>query len=98
MAGGFYRVHKHIVKKETSPTQTLKNDANGVFNQMKKCGDHITILVIDEESEKHYLQQRMPILPTPGLPHNLPHTARKLQLLSDSRGFGFLLRLEKTCK
>ncbi|XP_029704412.1 NHERF family PDZ scaffold protein 4b isoform X2 [Takifugu rubripes] len=62
---------------------------------MKKCGDHITILVIDGESEKHYLQQRMPILPTPGVPHNLPHTARKLQLLSDSRGFGFVLRLEK---
>lgn len=81
----------------------LKNDANNVFNQMKKCGDCITILVIDGESEKHYLQQRMPILPTPGVPHNLPHTARKLQLLSDSRGFGFVLRLEKatsgrTCK
>lgn len=70
---------------------------------MKKCGHHITILVIDGESEDHYLQQRTPVLPAPGVPHNLPHTARKLTLLSDSGAFGFALRLEKaasgrTCK
>lgn len=63
---------------------------------MKKCGDHITILVIDRESEKRYQQQKIPILPTAGVPHNLPHRARRLRLLSDSTGFGFVLRLEKT--
>ena len=64
---------------------------------MKKCGDHITILVIDSESEKEYMRQRMPILPMMAIPHNLPYRARKLHLVSDgnSDGYGFLLRLER---
>lgn len=52
--------------------------------------------MIDGESEKHYRQQRIPILPSSAVPHNLPHRARKLQLISDSAGFGFVHRLEKT--
>lgn len=63
---------------------------------MKKCGDRITILVIDSESEKEYMRQRMPILPTMAVPHNLPHRARKLHLVSGPSGYGVLLRLEKT--
>lgn len=63
---------------------------------MKKCGNHITILVIDSESEKNYMQQRMPILPTIAVPHNLPYRARKLHLVCESEGYGFFLRLEKT--
>lgn len=63
---------------------------------MKKCGNHITILVIDSESEKSYMQQRMPILPTIAVPHNLPQRARKCHLVSGPDGYGFLLRLEKT--
>ncbi|XP_060911898.1 NHERF family PDZ scaffold protein 4b [Labrus mixtus] len=62
---------------------------------MKKCGDRITILVIDSESEKCYLQQRIPILPSMAVPHNLPYRARKLHLVSGSEGYGLLLRLEK---
>lgn len=67
-----------------------------VLPQMKKCGNHITILVTDSASEKSYTQQRMPILPTIAVPHNLPHRARELHLVSGSDGYGFLLRLEKT--
>lgn len=62
---------------------------------MKKGGEHITILVIDGESEKNYTRQKMPILPTMAVPHNLPDRARKLQLVSGPDGYGFLLRLEK---
>ncbi len=62
---------------------------------MKKCGDHITILVIDSESEKNYMRQRMPILPTMAVPHNVPFRAKKLHLVSGPEGYGFLLRLEK---
>ncbi|XP_006788746.1 Na(+)/H(+) exchange regulatory cofactor NHE-RF4-like [Neolamprologus brichardi] len=62
---------------------------------MKKCGDHITILVIDSESEKKYTQRRVPVLPTMATPHQLPYRARTLHLISVSESFGFLLRLEK---
>ncbi|XP_068577500.1 NHERF family PDZ scaffold protein 4b isoform X2 [Cebidichthys violaceus] len=68
---------------------------SALSRMMKKCGDHITILVIDGESEKNYMQQRMPILPTMAVPHDLPHRARKLHLVSGPEGFGFLLRQEK---
>lgn len=63
---------------------------------MKKCGNHITILVIDSESERRYTHLRMPILPTMAVPHNLPFRARKLHLVSGPQGYGFLLRLERT--
>uniref|UniRef100_A0A665VAY2 Na(+)/H(+) exchange regulatory cofactor NHE-RF4-like n=1 Tax=Echeneis naucrates TaxID=173247 RepID=A0A665VAY2_ECHNA len=63
---------------------------------MKKCGNHITILVIDSESEKNYIRLKCPILPTMAVPHNLPHRARKLHLVSGPEGYGFVLRLEKT--
>ncbi|XP_019941122.1 NHERF family PDZ scaffold protein 4b isoform X2 [Paralichthys olivaceus] len=62
---------------------------------MKKCGNHITILVIDSESEKSHMRQRRPILPTMAVPHNLPYRARKLLLVSGPEGYGFLLRLER---
>ncbi|XP_044225529.1 PDZ domain containing 3b isoform X1 [Thunnus albacares] len=70
---------------------------SALSRMMKKCGDHITILVIDSESEKEHMRQRMPILPTMAVPHNLPCRARKLHLVSggNSNGYGFLLRLEK---
>ncbi|XP_068457194.1 NHERF family PDZ scaffold protein 4b [Clinocottus analis] len=68
---------------------------SALSRMMKKCGNHITILVIDGESEKNYMRQRMPILPSMAVPHNLPSRARKLHLVSGSEGYGFLLRLEK---
>ncbi|XP_068186411.1 NHERF family PDZ scaffold protein 4b isoform X2 [Antennarius striatus] len=68
---------------------------SALSRMVKKCGDHITVLVIDEESEKRYLKERMPILPTIAVPHNLPHRARKIHLVRGPTGYGFLLRLEK---
>ncbi|XP_062289065.1 NHERF family PDZ scaffold protein 4b isoform X1 [Scomber scombrus] len=70
---------------------------SALSRMMKKCGDHITILVIDSESEKEHMRQKMPILPIMAVPHNLPYRARKLHLVSDgnSDGYGFLLRLER---
>ncbi|CAI5644474.1 unnamed protein product [Oreochromis niloticus] len=68
---------------------------SALSKMMKKCGDHITILVIDSETEKKYTQRRLPILPTMATPHQLPYRARTLHLISVSESFGFLLRLEK---
>ncbi|CAF98547.1 unnamed protein product, partial [Tetraodon nigroviridis] len=76
---------------------TVSDLTHAALSRMrKKCGHHITILVVDGESEKHYKQQGIPILPVMAVPHHLPHRARKLRLLSDSEGFGFVLQLEKT--
>uniref|UniRef100_A0A3P8T7J9 NHERF family PDZ scaffold protein 4b n=2 Tax=Amphiprion percula TaxID=161767 RepID=A0A3P8T7J9_AMPPE len=69
---------------------------SALSRMMKKCGNHITILVVDSESEQKYMQKRIPILPTMAVPHNLPYRARKLHLVSGSEGYGFLLRLEKS--
>uniref|UniRef100_A0A3Q2VT59 NHERF family PDZ scaffold protein 4b n=1 Tax=Haplochromis burtoni TaxID=8153 RepID=A0A3Q2VT59_HAPBU len=68
---------------------------SALSKMMKKCGDHITILVIDSKSEKKYTQRRLPVLPTMATPHQLPYRARTLHLTSVSESFGFLLRLEK---
>uniref|UniRef100_A0A3Q1HLY0 PDZ domain-containing protein n=1 Tax=Anabas testudineus TaxID=64144 RepID=A0A3Q1HLY0_ANATE len=69
---------------------------SALSRMMKKCGNHITILVIDSESEKKYIQLKIPILPSMAVSHNLPYRARKLQLVSGPQGYGFLLRLERT--
>uniref|UniRef100_A0A3B4ZIJ8 Na(+)/H(+) exchange regulatory cofactor NHE-RF3-like n=1 Tax=Stegastes partitus TaxID=144197 RepID=A0A3B4ZIJ8_9TELE len=69
---------------------------SALSRMMKKCGHQITILVVDSESEQKYIQRRMPILPTIAVPRSLPYRARKLQLVSGSEGYGFLLRLEKS--
>uniref|UniRef100_UPI003AAD4A68 NHERF family PDZ scaffold protein 4b n=1 Tax=Centroberyx gerrardi TaxID=166262 RepID=UPI003AAD4A68 len=69
---------------------------SALSKMVKKCGNHITILVIDSESENSYVRQRMPILPAMAVPHNLPHTARTRHLVSGPEGYGFFLRQEKT--
>ncbi|XP_062262342.1 NHERF family PDZ scaffold protein 4b isoform X1 [Platichthys flesus] len=75
---------------------TVGDLTNSALNRMmKKCGNHITILVIDSESEKSYMRRRMPILPTMAVPYNLPHRARKLLMVSEPKVYGFLLRLER---
>ncbi|XP_028451927.1 NHERF family PDZ scaffold protein 4b isoform X2 [Perca flavescens] len=83
----------HLVWMDGATVSNLTHSA--LSRMMKKCGDHITILVIDSESEKEYMRHRIPILPTMAVPHNLPHRARKLHLVSGPSGYGFLLRLEK---
>lgn len=83
----------HLVWMNGATVSDLTHSA--LSRMMKKCGDHITILVIDSESEKTYMRQRMPILPAMAVPHNLPYRARKLNLVPGPEGYGFLLRLEK---
>lgn len=75
---------------------TVEDLTHSAINRMlKKCGNQITILVVDAESEKYYNTQRIPILPAMATSHNLPYTARKLTLVPGEEGYGFLLRLEK---
>ncbi|KAM4619786.1 NHERF family PDZ scaffold protein 4b [Polymixia lowei] len=69
---------------------------SALSKMVKKCGNHITILVIDRKSEENYNRKQMPILPVMAIPCHLPHTARKLHLDHEPEGYGFLLRQEKT--
>ncbi|XP_063062421.1 Na(+)/H(+) exchange regulatory cofactor NHE-RF4 [Engraulis encrasicolus] len=62
---------------------------------VKKCGDHLTILVIDSQSEKEFLHRNIPILPCMAGSHNLPHRPKTLHLAQGPQGYGFLLRQEK---
>ncbi|XP_028277571.1 NHERF family PDZ scaffold protein 4b [Parambassis ranga] len=84
----------HLVWINGATVSDLTHSA--LTRMLKKCGDNITVLVIDNESEKDYVQRRMPIMPTMAVPYNLPYRARKLHLVSRPEGYGFLLRLEKT--
>ncbi|XP_042355971.1 PDZ domain containing 3b isoform X2 [Plectropomus leopardus] len=83
----------HLVWMDGASVSNLTHSA--LSRMMKKCGNHITILVIDSESEKSYMRQKKPILPAMAVPHNLPHRTRKLHLVAGPDGYGFLLRLEK---
>ncbi|XP_063058301.1 NHERF family PDZ scaffold protein 4b [Engraulis encrasicolus] len=71
---------------------------SAISKMVKKCGDHMTVLVIDSRSEQAYVSRRMPILPCMTVGHNLPYRPRKLHLSQGpgGSGYGFLLRHEKT--
>ncbi|MBN3309512.1 NHRF3 protein, partial [Amia calva] len=62
---------------------------------IKRCGDHVTVLVIDSVSEQIYTRRRLAILPAMAGTHNLPHRPRKLHLVQAPEGYGFLLRQER---
>ncbi|XP_012720721.2 PDZ domain containing 3b isoform X2 [Fundulus heteroclitus] len=84
----------HLVWMNGAMVSHLTHSA--LSRMMKKCGNSITILVIDGESERIYMRRKMPILPAMAAPHKLPFRARKLHLISGPEGYGFLLRLERT--
>ncbi|KAM4726219.1 NHERF family PDZ scaffold protein 4b [Anableps anableps] len=84
----------HLVWMNGAMVSHLTHSA--LSRMMKKCGNSITILVVDSESEKIYMQRKMPILPAMAVPHKLPFRARKLHLIAGPEGYGFLLRLEQT--
>uniref|UniRef100_A0A3P9NU42 NHERF family PDZ scaffold protein 4b n=1 Tax=Poecilia reticulata TaxID=8081 RepID=A0A3P9NU42_POERE len=90
------RTGDHLVWMNGVMVSHLTHSALSRMVCMKKCGNCITILVIDSESEKIYMQRKMPILPAMAVPNKLPFGARKLRLISGPEGYGFLLRLEKT--
>uniref|UniRef100_A0A8C9RII9 NHERF family PDZ scaffold protein 4b n=1 Tax=Scleropages formosus TaxID=113540 RepID=A0A8C9RII9_SCLFO len=66
------------------------------LNRMvKKCVNHVTVLVIDHESECSYIRRQLPILPAMATTHNLPHQPTDLDLVQGPNGYGFLLRQER---
>ncbi|XP_061103962.1 NHERF family PDZ scaffold protein 4b [Conger conger] len=69
---------------------------SAINKMVKRCGNHLTVLVIDSESEQSYARRRMPILPAMAGTHNLPHRPLRLHLVQGPDGYGFLLRQEKS--
>ncbi|KAI4894149.1 hypothetical protein NFI96_022768, partial [Prochilodus magdalenae] len=68
---------------------------SAISKMVKKCSDHMTVLVIDSESEKCYARRRMPILPVMADAQNMPYRPKKLHLEQGPDGYGFFLRHEK---
>ncbi|XP_066565177.1 Na(+)/H(+) exchange regulatory cofactor NHE-RF3 [Amia ocellicauda] len=68
---------------------------SALSKMIKRCGDHVTVLVIDSVSEQIYTRRRLAILPAMAGTHNLPHRPRKLHLVQAPEGYGFLLRQER---
>ncbi|KAL0973047.1 hypothetical protein UPYG_G00198190 [Umbra pygmaea] len=68
---------------------------SAINKMVKRSSVHITILVIDSESEASYIRRKLPILPILAGSHNLPHRPRTLDLVQGSDGYGFLLRQER---
>ncbi|KAJ8267049.1 hypothetical protein GJAV_G00137720 [Gymnothorax javanicus] len=69
---------------------------SAINKMVKRCGNHLTMLVIDSESERSYARRRVPILPAMAGTHNLPHCPQQLHLRQGPDGYGFLLRQEKS--
>ncbi|XP_017557234.1 PDZ domain containing 3b isoform X1 [Pygocentrus nattereri] len=69
---------------------------SAISKMVKKCSDHMTVLVIDSESEKCYVRRRMLILPAMANAQSMPYRPRRLHLEQGPDGYGFYLRQEKT--
>ncbi|CDQ59254.1 unnamed protein product [Oncorhynchus mykiss] len=69
---------------------TLTHSA--ISKMVKKCSVHVTVLVINRESEASYIRQKLPILPIMAGSHNLPHRPQTMHVVQGSDGYGFLLR------
>ncbi|KAF7688680.1 hypothetical protein HF521_013487 [Silurus meridionalis] len=69
---------------------------HSAMNKMvKKCNNHITVLVIDSMSEKSYIHRKMAILPAMADAHSMPYKPKRVHLIQGPDGYGFLLRHEK---
>uniref|UniRef100_A0A8C1TJA5 PDZ domain containing 3b n=1 Tax=Cyprinus carpio TaxID=7962 RepID=A0A8C1TJA5_CYPCA len=69
---------------------------SAISKMVKKCSNHMTVLVIDSDSEKSYVCRKMPVLPAMADAENMPYRPRRLHLVLGSQGYGFLLKQEKT--
>ncbi|XP_053474518.1 NHERF family PDZ scaffold protein 4b isoform X3 [Ictalurus furcatus] len=68
---------------------------SAINKMVKKCSDHMTVLVIDSKSEKNYISRKMAILPAMADAQSMPYKPKRVHLVQGPDGYGFLLRHEK---
>ncbi|GAA6103320.1 PDZ domain containing 3b [Tachysurus ichikawai] len=68
---------------------------SAINKMVKKCSDHMTVLVIDSRSEKSYIRRNMTILPAMAEAQSMPYKPKRVYLKQGPDGYGFLLRHEK---
>ncbi|XP_076867912.1 NHERF family PDZ scaffold protein 4b isoform X2 [Brachyhypopomus gauderio] len=68
---------------------------SAINKMVKKCSDHMTVLVIDSVSEESYVRRRMPVVPVLADARSMVHRPRRLWLAQGRSGYGFLLRRER---
>ncbi|KAF5896658.1 Na(+)/H(+) exchange regulatory cofactor NHE-RF3-like [Clarias magur] len=68
---------------------------SAINKMLKKCSDHMTVLVVDSKSEQSYISRKMAILPAMADAQSMPYKPKRVQLVQGPDGYGFLLRHEK---
>jgi len=63
--------------------------------QFKRSSVHVTLLVIDKESESSCIKHRVPVVPDLAECLGLAYRPRTLRLEQGPDGYGFLLRQER---
>ncbi|XP_026777870.1 NHERF family PDZ scaffold protein 4b isoform X1 [Pangasianodon hypophthalmus] len=67
---------------------------SAINKMVKKCTDHMTVLVIDSNSEKSYIRRKMAIVPAMADAPSMPYKPKRVHLVQGPDGYGFLLRHE----
>ena len=65
------------------------------LSQFKRSSIHVTLLVIDRESESVCIKQRIPVVADLAECLSLAHRPKTMDLVQGPDGYGFLLRQEK---
>ncbi|XP_021331958.2 NHERF family PDZ scaffold protein 4b isoform X1 [Danio rerio] len=83
----------HLIWIDGAMASELTHSA--ISKMVKKCSSHMTVLVIDSDTEKSYARRKMPILPAMADAEKMPYRPQRLHLVMGPDGYGFLLRQEK---
>ncbi|KAM9441396.1 NHERF family PDZ scaffold protein 4b isoform 1-T2 [Clarias gariepinus] len=68
---------------------------SAINKMLKKCSDHMTVLVVDTKTEQSYMSRKMAILPAMADAQSMPYKPKRVHLVQGPDGYGFLLRHEK---
>ncbi|XP_015735293.1 Na(+)/H(+) exchange regulatory cofactor NHE-RF3 isoform X2 [Coturnix japonica] len=77
--------------------KNVENDTHEeVVEKVKKSGNHIMLLLSNEETDRYYTSQKMVLSKENANLKLLPHKPRLIELQKGKNGYGFFLRMEQT--